>query len=111
MRVEPVAPGEIHLWSIPTAIPPEAATRLHALLSEDERARAARFKFERDRCRFIAARAALRILLGRYLHVPGEEISFEYGPKGKPYLRSTENPERLQFKVSHSADLALVAFC
>ena len=106
-----VAPGEIHVWSIPAAIPSEPATRLQALLSDDERARAARFKFERDRCRFIAARAALRILLGRYLHIPGEEISFEYGPKGKPYLRSTENPERLQFNVSHSGELALMAFC
>ena len=50
----------IHLWTIPLDGP--AARQAHdaRLLSADEAARAARFRFARDRRRFIAGRGAAR---------------------------------------------------
>jgi 4'-phosphopantetheinyl transferase len=57
-----------------------------ALLSPDERARADRYAFARDRMRFVAGRAALRVVLGAYVEAPPEAIVFELGSHGKPRL-------------------------
>lgn len=53
---------EIHLWSASLDV---GAELLAPLLSEDERERAGRFRFERDRRRLLAGRGWLRVLLGR----------------------------------------------
>jgi 4'-phosphopantetheinyl transferase, N-terminal len=64
----------------------EAIESACGLLSPDERARAARLVFARDRDRFTAARAFLRRLLGEILGVPPARIEFVYGARGKPAL-------------------------
>ncbi len=76
------------------------------LLSADERARAARFHFERDARRWQAGRSLLRQTLGGYLDIPPKTLSFETGPFGKPHL----NNSRLRFNISHSGALLLLAF-
>jgi 4'-phosphopantetheinyl transferase len=80
-------------------------------LSDDERARARRFVFDRDRSRFTVARGVLRNILGRYLQRPPSSIRFGYGPHGKPHLEAPPNQllPTLRFNVSHSADLVLIA--
>jgi 4'-phosphopantetheinyl transferase len=96
--------SEVRCWSVRLDVAPEA---FYATLSADERSRAARFRFERDRRRFIVARGALRGLLGRLLGTAPSELQFVYNSFGKPAL----SPESggLKFNLSHSADLALVA--
>src|SRR5208282_3417523 len=79
------------------------------VLSADEILRADRFHFEKDRIHFVRCRCALRSLLARYLTLPAEEIRFEYMASGKPQLVAGQNPSVLQFNVSHSADMALIA--
>ena len=76
-----------------------------ALLSTDERARAARFVFEKDRRRFVTGRAVLRTLLGRSLGRPAAGLSFRYGTQGKPMLADRD----LWFNVSAAAGKALYA--
>jgi 4'-phosphopantetheinyl transferase len=90
---------------------------LHAWLSREERARAQRFHFERDRRRYVAGRGVLRSLLGGYLDLAPEDIEFQYGPAGKPALaadpkrrQSAGGAATLHFNVAHSAGLALYAF-
>jgi 4'-phosphopantetheinyl transferase len=77
-------------------------------LSHDERERAARFHFERDRTAFTTARGALRALVGRYLDYPPEGVVFAYRERGKPHLATPAGG--LRFNVSHSGDVALIAF-
>ena len=81
-------------------------SRLHTFLSPDERARAARFHFERDRNRFVVGRGTLRETLGELLEISPTEVRFAYGPQGKPELHHETN---LRFNLSHSQDLALLA--
>ena len=100
---------EVDVWLVPLDPPVETMQVLIPLLSLDERERASRFKFDKDRRRFVVARAALRTLLGRYLHVHGSEIKFLYGSKGKPYLGGAQNAKP-RFNVSHSGEFALIAF-
>jgi 4'-phosphopantetheinyl transferase len=75
-------------------------------LSPTERHRARRFRFERDRRRFIVARGRLREELAARLGVRPERVALEYGENGKPRLAGRE----LHFSVSHCDDVALLAF-
>jgi len=99
---------EVHTWSARLDVPPETWARLYATLSQDERDRSARFRFARDRLRFVAARGTLRALLGRYLRTRPGRIRFSYNAFGKPEL-SPAFGSRLRFNLSHSAGLALIA--
>ena len=88
-----------------------------AVLSADERARAARFVRARDRRRFARCRAALREILGRLLGEPAGALRFRAAARGKPELdREPGGDPRaeglvVRFNVSHSAELALIAVC
>ena len=101
-------PGVVDVWSVGLDMPPAQIERLGAALSPDERERAERFHFERDRRRYVCARGALRDLLARYLGVEAADITFSYGPNGKPAL-SGRFESLLTFNVSHSGELALIA--
>jgi 4'-phosphopantetheinyl transferase len=98
---------EVHLWSDDLDVPAERLRYLETLLSGEERERAERFKFPRDRNRFIAGRGRLRELLGAYLRIEPGDVSLVYGPFGKPALRGRE----LNFNLSHSGARVLFAFC
>jgi 4'-phosphopantetheinyl transferase len=74
-----------------------------ALLSPDERDRADRFRFPRDRDRFVAGRVRLRAILGGYLDRPPGEVKFRYGPWGRPEV------DWLFFSLAHSGGRALLA--
>lgn len=97
----PRAAGEVHLWRIALDAPADAGE-----ISAEERERAARLRFERDRRRFVAAHAALRRILGGYLGVPAAAVEFAYGRHGKPSLAGRA---ALHFNLSHSEELALLA--
>ena len=98
----------VHTWCVNLDVPPEKAAALSATLSPDERDRSARLRFARDRQRFIVTRGVLRTLLGRYLDLPPGDVRFAYNACGKPELDPNLG-SRLQFNVSRSADLALIA--
>jgi 4'-phosphopantetheinyl transferase len=99
------ADGEVHVWHGTLEPPPAVRDRFAALLSSDEAQQAGRFRFERDRTRYIAGRAQLRLLLGGYLGVAPVGLAFRYGQYGKPELTASE----LQFNLSHSGPQMLVA--
>ncbi len=96
----------VHVWLVPLKIPPSFLHDLQSLLSEDERQRAARFRFDRHRQAYIGARGQLRLLLGNYLEKDPQTIRFTYNKFGKPYLKD----DVFFFNISHSGDWALMAF-
>lgn len=77
-----------------------------AILSADERDRAARFHFDRDRRRFVAARAALRETIADDLGMSPVDVRFELGRFGKPRLAAGM---RRRFNLSHSDAYAVIA--
>ncbi len=102
----PLPADEVHVWRASLQQPAWAVAELATVLSEDERARAARFRFERDRSRYVVGRATLRTLLGRYSGVAPAAVRFRYGAFDKPLL---DGPGPW-FNLSHSGALALYAF-
>jgi 4'-phosphopantetheinyl transferase len=78
-------------------------------LGDDERSRADRFYFGRDRERFIVARGILRAILGRYSNRPPDSLSFSYSTHGKPSLVPESDADGIRFNLSHSNGKALYA--
>jgi 4'-phosphopantetheinyl transferase len=105
-----LANNEIHVWRASLASDETTLRRFQSSLADDERARADRFVFERDRNRFVAARGILRQLLAGYIRRSPSELQFGYGPQGKPLLVRNETTSALEFNISHSHDMALFAF-
>jgi 4'-phosphopantetheinyl transferase len=105
----PLADGEVHVWAFPIQGTDGALYKFQEVLAQSELERAGRFRFERDRSRFVTGRAQLRHILSSYLQVEPGEIAFSYGSKGKPLLQSTGALSGLMFNLAHSQDLAVLA--
>ena len=100
---QPVCP--VHVWSIDLDL--HSGPKASQMVSREDRDRALRFRFDVDRRRFLASRASLRSLLARYAGVRPGDISFRYGPQGKPELADASSG--LRFNVSHSGGRMVIA--
>jgi 4'-phosphopantetheinyl transferase len=98
---------EVHVWRATLAWPDAAARRLEQCLSADERDKMQRFRFEKDRRRYLMGRGLLRTLLGHYLEVAAQDLRFETTAAGKPHLASGQG--ELQFNLAHSGEYVLIA--
>jgi 4'-phosphopantetheinyl transferase len=96
---------EVHIWRASIEVSSPDYERILRLLSSDERARANRFRFARDRQRFVAARGFLRRILSGYLNCDPTKLCFSYAEHGKPFLAHC--PGDLNFNLAHSGGLAL----
>ena len=105
-----LGPDEVHVWRVSLNMSAPELERLAKLLHPEEQGRAERFHYKKDHDRFIAARGMLRTLLGLYLNVRPEQLSFCYSKYGKPELADVSAGDRLRFNLSHSKLLALYAF-
>jgi len=74
-------------------------------LCDEERARAAEFVFEHDRCRFVRARGYLRSRLAARLRLSPRDVPIAVGADGKPFVEGHD----LSFNLSHSGAHAVLA--
>jgi 4'-phosphopantetheinyl transferase len=74
------------------------------LLSRDEQRRLAAYRSRESAERFVVTRALVRLVLGERLGVDPCDVAISHTERGKPVLA-----ESLQFNVSHSGDLILLA--
>ena len=73
--------------------------RFYKMLSDDEKDRAGKYHFEKDRNNYLVSRGLLRLILSKYLSIKAQEIIFEYNKYGKPYLKNNN----LSFNIAHSS--------
>ncbi len=97
------------VWLCGLDRPAEDVDALHGLLSPDERRRAARYRFDSHRRRFIVGRGMLRTILGQYAASEPRELCFQYGSAGKPMLKRKSGHAPIYFNMSHSHELAMIA--
>lgn len=95
--------GQVDVWMLEVRTVDESL--LTGLLSADELAKGRRFRFQKDRDLSWNARAALRVLLGRYLGLAPAAVQFVYEPAGRPMLAAHD----LRFNVSHSGPRVAIA--
>jgi 4'-phosphopantetheinyl transferase len=101
--------GEVHVWLVPVARAPEPI----AILDDEERERAGRFRDAAARKRFVVSHGALRVVLGGLTGLAPERLQFARRcghcgstDHGKPHLSGSS---RLDFSLAHSDQLALIA--
>jgi 4'-phosphopantetheinyl transferase len=98
------------VWHLSVGSVAPMRDRFLGLLAPDERARAERFHFEVDRTRYITTRGVLRELLGHYIGRDAAQVVFAYNEHGKPVCAPSTGMADVTFNVSHSGDVALLAF-
>jgi 4'-phosphopantetheinyl transferase len=83
--------------------------RWRGLLDDEERARADRFRFVKDRDAFIAAHALLRSMLSEAAGSPPGAWRYSLGRYGKPALAEGHRAGGLRFSLAHTHGLAACA--
>ena len=105
-----LAESDVHVWraSFHQLLP--FLEDFNEFISDDERARARRYRFDKNRQEYIVGRGLLRHLLGCYLDEDPTSLQFVYNPYGKPALMPDTSGGRLNFNVSHAHDMIVFAF-
>ncbi len=100
---------EVHVWRAMLNLSRERMQALEQTLAGDEHLRARKFRFQKDRDHFVAARGQLRAILGRYLNKDARALRFSYNQYGKPALAGDSGSSPLFFNTTHSHEMALIA--
>ena len=89
--------------------PASRIAELTAELPEQDRVRAARFRVEAARRRFVVGRWLLRHQLAERIGVLPAALVFGVGDHGKPQLVEPASQPRWHFNLSHSGSVVVVA--
>ncbi|HSS65655.1 MAG TPA: 4'-phosphopantetheinyl transferase superfamily protein [Gammaproteobacteria bacterium] len=101
--------GHVDVWRISTALNEERAANFGSVLSPDQQARAKRMRVRDKRRQYIIAQGLTRILIGKVVDADPESLEFSRGPKGKPYLGGRFADAGIQFNMTHTSNMALIA--
>jgi 4'-phosphopantetheinyl transferase len=104
MGIERLPDSEAHLWIVrPEEVrDPALLRRYPSLLTEDEREKCARYRFEKDRHACLVTRALVRTTLSRYADVPADAWRFVTNPYGCPSIDEPRDARFLRFNLSHT---------
>lgn len=97
--------NEAHVWLVDLSGDSMQWAQHKELLSIKERQKVGRLINPHHQARALAMRIQLRQILAMYLTIDPRLIDFQTAEFGKPYIDNS----RVNFNVSHSGDLALVA--
>jgi len=102
--------GEIQAWIFDLARAFHSNKNLTQILSSEEKFRADKFHFEKDRRHFVTRRGLLRIILGKYLDEAPELLKFSQGKYGKLNLGYPQKTPWIHFNLSHSGEICMYVF-
>lgn len=100
--------NSVHVWKLSLLTDSEFISS--DTLADNEIQKAGRFHFATDRHTFVRTRTMLRGLLSRYAGVDAKKLTISYNKHGKPYLHNPDRDKAVFFNVTHSKDVALLAF-
>jgi 4'-phosphopantetheinyl transferase len=108
--VIPLPPNEVHVWLLFADMvkEPRLLSTYEMLLSPEERARRARYKFEHSRREYLLTRALVRTTLSRYAPVAPRAWTFRQNEYGCPSIAAAEHAW-LRFNLSNTAGLIACA--
>ncbi len=95
----------VHVWQAHLSTLPLAFQDIASVMSERELERARSMSIPLVRDRYLISRIFLRTTLSFYLGIDATDIVFELSQFGKPYIAKSD----LEFNLTHSADVALLA--
>lgn len=92
---------EIHVWLAPL----DFDSNYYSILSEDEKVKAAKFRFLRDQHHYIKSHGVLRNILSAYVDNDPSALKFNISKYGKPFLMSQNKEHAVRFNMSHSENV------
>jgi 4'-phosphopantetheinyl transferase len=100
--------SSVDVWTIDPAAArdPDLRARYASMLSADETAQLGRYRVERARHQFLVARALVRTVLAERLRIEPASVPLRVTSAGRPEL---DSPQRLDFNVSHTDGLIVLA--
>jgi 4'-phosphopantetheinyl transferase len=108
--------GTVELWyARPAELTDAQLAALATLLDDEERARAARFRFERNRRELIATRALVRCVLSLHTGTPAQSFRWALGERGRPepappcgiWFNASNHPELVVCALSHAREIGV----
>jgi len=99
----------VTVWRIGLDIDDRGAGSLRRHLSADELERLERLRRPEIGRRWLISRGAMREILGAELQISPASVRLQLGAHGRPRLDPGAHETDLDFNLSHSGDLALVA--
>lgn len=104
-----ISRSELHVWQVNLDNINYQHKYLISLRSSEEIKRSKRFIFDRDRHRYQITHSMKRLMLANYLDCDPQCLHFKIESYGKAALANLQSPLKLQFNISHSRDLILIA--
>jgi len=101
--------GEVHIFCISMKQSDFCIREFSHILSSNEDRKRDRLHFPDDRDRYVIRHGALREILGSYLNIPACDVDIDYAKYGKPKTAENSASSWLQFNLTSSRDLALIA--
>jgi 4'-phosphopantetheinyl transferase len=119
-QLTPLHDNEVQVWRLRVDLDGHAraaAAAIAEVVTADERDRAARFRQEADRQRFLHGRLLLRTFLGHHLGISPRTVAFVNSAFGKPEIErpavhtesGSDRPAILRFNLAHSGEWVLFA--
>jgi 4'-phosphopantetheinyl transferase len=102
----PLGPADVHAWLVRLD---ETHASRPGVLDAAEAERAARHRYVAGRRRFEQAHVALRLVLACYLNADPASLQFRSDDQGRPALAGRHAGEGLDFSLSRTEDVALIA--
>jgi len=104
-----LADNDVHIWLNYLNVHEARIKHLYPLLSSEEKERSERFKFYKHRKAFIASHGFMHTVLAYYIDTEANQIEFSQSEFGKPSLIDAQNKNNIQFNLSHSNNVAILA--
>ena len=101
--------SDIDIVYFPLDLDDKKRQSLYKLLSNDEKQRAARYRFDKHRHRFICGRGSIREILAGRAKCQPQSIRFEVNEFGKPSIHEPYYSRYIQFNASSSERLGAIA--
>ena len=103
-----ISRSEIHVWRLDLNTI-NCPKDLGSILSYEELKRVKSLIFQCDRYRYQVTHHMKRTILANYLSCDPKCLLFEIGKQGKPFITNLQNFLSIQFNISHSYNLILIA--
>ena len=104
VQVSPLTDGEVHIWWVPMDIDEQLQQQFLPLLTERQKIKLNRLPNDTLKVRYIAGRGYLFQLVAAYLGVEPQELKFDFGKLGKPYINSELGELQFNFSDTFSPD-------
>src|ERR1700761_8553723 len=106
-ELDVLGPDDVHVYWLPTAAiaGDELVRACEALLTDDEKARRARYLFEKNKQEYLVTRTLVKTTLSRYARVAPEAWRFAPNKYGRPDIVGPDGAPRLRFNLTNTTKL------